>query len=92
MLLAGVVFAWPTYVLYFGLHPRLMMAALSVTFVIYLPSLWAIRELDRQEPEPRHLFWGAMAFVILFAPVTVRIMHGAIFATSGYSDLASSRW
>lgn len=80
MLLAGVAFAWPTDVLYFGLHPPLMMAALSVAFVMYLPSLWAVRALDRQEPELRHLFWGAMAFVIIFAPVTARIMHGAIDA------------
>jgi RsiW-degrading membrane proteinase PrsW (M82 family) len=79
-LLAGVVFAWPTYVRYFGLHPGPMLVALSVAFVMYLPSLWAIRYLDRAEPEPPWLFWGSVAFVILFAPVTSRIMHGIIDA------------
>ena len=30
LLLAGVVFAWPTYVRWFGLHPIAMAAALLV--------------------------------------------------------------
>ena len=74
-LLAGVVFAWPTYVRYFGLHPGPMVAALLIAFAMYLPSLWAIRYLDRHEPEPPLLFWGSVAFVILFAPITSRVMH-----------------
>ena len=79
-LLAGVVFAWPTYVRYFGLHPGPMLAAMAIALVMYLPSVWAIRYLDRAEPEPPSLFWGSVAFVILFAPVTSRIMHGIIDA------------
>ena len=77
-LLAGVVFAWPTYVHYFGLHPGPMIAALLIAFAMYLPSLWAIRFLDRHEPEPPLLFWGSIAFVILFAPITARVMHTVI--------------
>ena len=57
-----------------------MLAGLAVAFVMYLPSLWAIRYLDRLEPEPPLLFWGSIAFVILFAPVTSRVMHGIIDA------------
>jgi len=79
-LLAGVVFAWPTYVRYFGLHPGPMLLALSIAFVMYLPSLWAIRYVDRDEPEPPLLFWGSIAFVILFAPITSRVMHTIIDA------------
>jgi RsiW-degrading membrane proteinase PrsW (M82 family) len=79
-LLAGVVFAWPTYVRYFGLHPGPMLAAMAIALVMYLPSLWAIRHLDRAEPEPPLLFFGSIAFVILFAPVTARVMHGIIDA------------
>jgi hypothetical protein len=77
-LLAGVVFAWPTYVRYFGLHPGPMVAALFIAFAMYLPSLWAIRFLDRHDPEPPLLFWGSIAFVILFAPITSRVMHAII--------------
>ena len=77
-LLAGVLFAWPTYVRYFGLHPGAMLAALLIAFAMYLPSLWAIRFLDRHEPEPPPLFWGSVAFVILFAPITSRVMHSII--------------
>ena len=77
-LLAGVVFAWPTYVRYFGLHPGAMIAALLIAFAMYLPSLWAIRFIDRYDPEPPLLFWGSVAFVILFAPITSRVMHSAI--------------
>ena len=77
-LLAGVVFAWPTYVRYFGVHPGPMAAALGIAFAMYLPSLWAIRFLDRHEPEPPLLFCGSIAFVILFAPITSRIMHAII--------------
>ena len=77
-LLAGVVFAWPTYVRYFGLHPGQMVAALLIAFAMYLPSLWAIRFLDRHEPEPPLLFWGSIVFVILFAPITARVMHTVI--------------
>ena len=77
-LLAGVVFAWPTYVRYFGLHPGPMLVGLLVAFVMYVPSLWAIRFVDRHEPEPPLLFWGSVAFVILFAPITSRVMHGII--------------
>jgi RsiW-degrading membrane proteinase PrsW (M82 family) len=79
-LLAGVVFAWPTYVRYFGLHPGPMLVALSIAFVMYLPSLWGVRYIDRAEPEPPPLFWGSVAFVILFAPIASRIMHGIIDA------------
>jgi RsiW-degrading membrane proteinase PrsW (M82 family) len=79
-LLAGVTFAWPTYVRYFGLRPGPMLAALVIAFAMYLPSLWAIRFLDRHEPEPPLLFWGSIAFVILFAPITSRAMHGIIDA------------
>jgi len=79
-LLAGVVFAWPTYVRYFGLHPGPMLVGLAAAFVMYLPSLWAIRYVDRVEPESRLLFWGSVAFVILFAPITSRVMHGIIDA------------
>jgi RsiW-degrading membrane proteinase PrsW (M82 family) len=79
-LLAGVVFAWPTYVRYFGLHPGPMLVGLAVAFVMYLPSVWAIRYADRLEPEPPLLFWGSVAFVILFAPITSRVMHGIIDA------------
>ena len=79
-LLAGVVFAWPTYVRYFGLHPGPMLVGLAVAFVMYLPSVWAIRYVDRLEPEPTLLFWGSIAFVILFAPITARVMHGIIDA------------
>ena len=77
-LLAGVPFAWPTYVRYFGLHPGAMSAALLIAFAMYLPSFWAIRFLDRHEPEPPPLFWGSVAFVILFAPITSRVMHSII--------------
>ena len=80
VLLAGVVFAWPTYVRYFGLHPGPMAAALLVAFAMYLPSLWVIRYLDRREPKPPLLVWGSIAFVILFAPITARVMHGIIDA------------
>ena len=79
-LFAGVVFAWPTYVRYFGLHPWPMLVGLSVAFAMYLPSVWAIRYVDRKEPEPPLLFWGSVAFVILFAPITSRVMHGIIDA------------
>ena len=79
-LLAGVVFAWPTYVRYFGVHPGAMTAALLIAFVMYLPSLWAIRFLDRNEPEPPLLFWGSIVFVIVFAPITSRVMHTIIDA------------
>jgi RsiW-degrading membrane proteinase PrsW (M82 family) len=77
-LLAGVLFAWPAYVRYFGLHPGAMLAALLIAFAMYLPSLWGIRFLDRHEPEPPPLFWGSIAFVILFAPITSRVMHSII--------------
>ena len=77
-LLAGVVFAWPTYVRYFGLHPGPMAAALLIALAMYLPSLWAIRHLDRHEPEPLLLFWGSLTFVILVAPITSRVMHSII--------------
>ena len=77
-LLAGVLFAWPTYVRYFALHPGAMLAALLIAFAMYLPSFWATRFLDRQEPEPPPLFWGSVAFVILFAPITSRVMHSII--------------
>ena len=77
-LLAGVAFAWPTYVRYFGLHTGPMVAALLIAFAMYLPSLWVIRFLDRHEPEPPPLFWGSVAFVILFAPITSRVMHSII--------------
>ena len=56
VLLAGVVFAWPTYVRYFGLHSGPMAVGLLVAFAMYLPSLWAIRFLDRRNPEPPTLF------------------------------------
>jgi RsiW-degrading membrane proteinase PrsW (M82 family) len=79
-LLAGVVFAWPTYARYFGLHPGPMLAALLIAAAMYLPSLWVIRFLDRQRPEPPALFWGSVAFVILFAPITSRVMHAVIDA------------
>jgi len=79
-LLAGVVFAWPTYVRYFGLHPGPMLVGLAVAFVMYLPNVWAIRYVDRLEPESTLLFWGSIAFVILFAPITARVMHGIIDA------------
>ncbi len=77
-LLAGVLYAWPTYVRYFGLQPGAMLAALLIAFAMYLPSLWAIRFLDRHEPEPPPLVWGSVAFVILFAPITSRVMHSII--------------
>jgi RsiW-degrading membrane proteinase PrsW (M82 family) len=77
-LLAGVVSAWPTYVRYFGLHPGPMAVAMLVALVMYLPSVCAIRYLDRHEPQPPLLFWGAVAFVVLFAPITSRVMHGII--------------
>jgi hypothetical protein len=77
-LLAGVAFAWPTYVRYFGLRPGAMIAALLIAFAMYLPSLWAIRFLDRHEREPPLLFWGSVAFVITFAPITSRVMHAII--------------
>lgn len=77
-LLAGVVFAWPTYVRYFGLHPGPMAAALVIALAMYLPSLWAIRFLDRHDPEPASLFWGSIAFVIMFSPITSRVMHSII--------------
>lgn len=80
VLFAGVVFAWPTYVRYFGLHPWPMLVGLSVAFAMYLPSVWAIRYVDRKEPEPPLLFWGSVAFVILFAPIASRVMHGIIDA------------
>lgn len=80
LLLAGVVFAWPTYVRRFGLHPVAMAAALFIAFAMYLPSLWVIRFLDRHEPEPPVLLWGSVAFVILFAPITSRVMHTIIDA------------
>jgi len=79
-LLAGVVYAWPTYVRYFGLHPWPMAVALLVALVMYLPSVWVIRYLGRHDPEPPLLFWGTVAFVVLFAPTTSRIMHGIIDA------------
>ena len=79
-LLAGVVYAWPTYVRYFGVHPGPMAVAVLVALVMYLPSVWAIRYLDRHEPEPPLRFWGAVAFVVLFAPITSRVMHGIIDA------------
>jgi RsiW-degrading membrane proteinase PrsW (M82 family) len=79
-LLAGVFFACPTYVRYFGLHPGPMFAAMAVAAVMYLPSLWAIRCIDRREPEPATLFWGSVAFVVLFAPIASRVMHGIIDA------------
>jgi RsiW-degrading membrane proteinase PrsW (M82 family) len=79
-LLAGVAFAWPTYVRYFGLHPGPMLVGLAAAFVMYLPSVWAIHYVDRAEPEPLPLFWGSVAFVILFAPITSRVMHGIIDA------------
>ena len=79
-LLAGVVYAWPTYVRYFGVHPGPMAVAMLVALVMYLPSVWAIRYLDRHEPEPPFRFWGAVAFVVLFAPITSRVMHGIIDA------------
>jgi RsiW-degrading membrane proteinase PrsW (M82 family) len=79
-LLAGVVYAWPTYVRYFGLNPWPMAAALIVALVMYLPSVWLIHHLDRREPEPPLVFWGAVAFVVLFAPITSRVMHGIIDA------------
>jgi RsiW-degrading membrane proteinase PrsW (M82 family) len=77
-LLAGVAFAWPTYVRYFGLRPGAMIAALLIAFAMYLPSLWAIRFLDRHEREPPLLFWGSVVFVIMFAPITSRVMHAII--------------
>ena len=77
-LLTGVIFAWPTYVRYFGGHPGAMLAALLIAFAMYVPSLWAIWFLDRHEPEPPPLFWGSVAFVILFAPITSRVMHSII--------------
>jgi hypothetical protein len=77
-LLAGVVFAWPTYVRYFGLYPGAMIAALLIAFAMYLPSLWAVRFLDRHDPEPLLLFSGSVSFVILFAPITSRVMHAVI--------------
>ena len=77
-LLAGVLYAWPTYVRYFGLQPGAMLAALLIAFAMYLPSLWAIRFLDRHEPEPPQLVWGSVALVILFAPITSRVMHSII--------------
>jgi RsiW-degrading membrane proteinase PrsW (M82 family) len=77
-LLAGVLYAWPTYVRYFGLHTGAMIAALLIAIAMYLPSLWAIRFLDRHEPEPPPLFWGSVAFVILFAPITSLVMHSII--------------
>ncbi len=80
LLLAGVVYAWPTYVRYFGLHTGPMAAALLVAFAMYLPSLWVIRYLDRRGPEPPLLFWGSIVFVVLFAPITARVMHGIIDA------------
>ena len=55
-----------------------MLAALLIAFAMYLPSLWAIRFLDRHEPEPPPLVWGSVAFVILFAPITSRVMHSII--------------
>ena len=55
-----------------------MIAALLIAFAMYLPSLWAVRFLDRHEPEPPPLFWGSVAFVILFAPITSRVMHAVI--------------
>jgi RsiW-degrading membrane proteinase PrsW (M82 family) len=79
-LLVGVVFAWPTYVRYFGLHPGPMTAAMAIALTMYLPSVWAIRRLDRDEPEPPWLFWGSIVFVIFFAPITARTMHGIIDA------------
>jgi RsiW-degrading membrane proteinase PrsW (M82 family) len=57
-----------------------MLVGLAVAFVMYLPSLWAIRYIDRREPEPPLLFWGSIAFVIFFAPITSRVMHGVIDA------------
>jgi len=63
-----------------GLHPGPMVAALLNAFAMYLPSLWVIRYLDRREPKPPLLFWGSIAFVILFAPITARLMHGIIDA------------
>lgn len=77
-LLAGVAFAWPTYVRYFGVHPGPMIAALCIAFAMYLPSLWAIRFLDRHDPQLPLFFWGSIAFVILFAPITARVMHAVI--------------
>lgn len=77
-LLAGVAYAWPTYVRYFGVHPGPMAAGLLVACLMYLPSLWAIRFLDRHDPQPPLFFWGSIAFVILFAPITSRVMHAII--------------
>jgi RsiW-degrading membrane proteinase PrsW (M82 family) len=57
-----------------------MLVGLAVAFVMYLPSVWAIRYVDRLEPESTLLFWGSIAFVILFAPITARVMHGIIDA------------
>ena len=75
---AGVAYAWPTYVRFFGVRPGPMAAGLLVACLMYLPSLWAIRLLDRHEPEPPRFFWGSIAFVILFAPITSRVMHAII--------------
>ena len=79
-LLAGVFFAWPTYVRYFGQYPVAAIAALLIALLMYLPSVWAIRYLDRHAPEPALPFWGSVVFVILFAPITSRVMHGIIDA------------
>jgi RsiW-degrading membrane proteinase PrsW (M82 family) len=83
-LLAGATCAWPTYVRYFGLHPGPMLAGLAIAFAMYLPSLWVIGRLDRAEPEPRAAFWGAILFVVLFAPITSRVMHAVIDAGAPY--------
>lgn len=39
LLLAGVVYAWPTYVRYFGLHPGPMAAALLVAGSRLVPKI-----------------------------------------------------
>ncbi len=55
-----------------------MVAALLIALAMDLPSVWAIRLLDRHDTEPPRLFWGSIAFVILFAPITSRVMHAVI--------------
>lgn len=79
-LVAGVVFAWPTYVRYFGQHPVAMAGATLVAFLMYVPSVWLIRRYDRPEPVPGWASRSAVVFVILFAPIASRVMHALIDA------------
>jgi hypothetical protein len=71
LLLAGVVYAWPTYVRYFGLHPKPMAAALLVAGSRLVPKV-SMRD---------GIVLGALGG-LGFAIVE----FAAMFATSGYVE------